>query len=142
VRPPDVVAGANKSIAEDVVMADWLTLAFSSFGLVFAVIDPFGYVPVFLSMTARNTEHERRSMVAKACLTSFALLVLFAVAGKRILSFFAITVPALQIAGGIILLVVGFEMVNMLPAAKRLQKDEEEEGYEKDDISIVPLAIP
>lgn len=121
---------------------DWLAGFLPTFGLVFAIIDPFGYVPVFLAMTVENTQAERERMVRRATMTAFVVLAAFTVLGRIILHFFDISIPALQISGGLILLVIGFEMLNMLPVGQKLTHSEEEEGVKKNDISIVPLAIP
>lgn len=119
-------------------METWL----STFGLIFAIVDPFGYVPIFLSLTARDSEAARRKMVGKACATAFVVLTLSTFVGQQILKFFGISIPALQISGGLILLIIGFEMMKILPFVERLSQKEESEAERKEDISIVPLAIP
>ncbi|HBL17727.1 MAG: hypothetical protein A2X36_03015 [Elusimicrobia bacterium GWA2_69_24] len=115
---------------------------FASFGLIFAIIDPLGYIPVFLAMTADNTEAERRRMLLKACGTAFFALAAFTLIGSRILAFFGISIPALQISGGLLLLSISGEMLNLFPFAKGLSEPEKDEAVRKADISIVPLAIP
>ena len=115
---------------------------FSTFTLIFAIVDPFGYIPLFLAMTAENTDEQRSRMLRKACVTAFLVLTLFTFFGSRILGLFGISIPALQISGGLILLVIGFEMLKVIPVAEKVSPAEELEGVRKDDISIVPLAIP
>ena len=56
--------------------------------------------------------------------------------------FFGISIPALQISGGLILLVIGFEMLKVIPTPEKITAFEENEGKQKEDISIIPLAIP
>lgn len=121
---------------------EWMASLLPTFGLIFAIIDPFGYVPIFLSMTANDSQAQRERMVRRAAFAAFVILGSFTVLGRFILQFFDISIPALQISGGLILLVVGFEMLNMFPVGQKLTHSEEEEGVQKDDISIVPLAIP
>lgn len=120
------------------LMETWLP----TFGVIFAIIDPFGYVPIFLSLTAGDSEAQRRKMIKKACLTAFIVLTLSTFVGQQILSFFGISIPALQISGGLILLIIGFEMMKVLPVVEKLSQKEETESTRKEDISIVPLAIP
>jgi len=120
----------------------WLSLWISTFTLIFAIIDPFGFVPVFLAMTASDTELRRREMLKIACVTAFAVLTFFTFTGNSLLSFFGISIPALQISGGLILIVISFEMLKVLPVKEKLSKTEEDEAVAKEDISIVPLAIP
>ena len=119
-------------------METWL----STFGVIFAIIDPFGYVPIFLSLTSGDSELVRKRIVKKACVTAFLVLTLSTFLGQQILSFFGISIPALQISGGLILLIVGFEMMKVLPVVEKLSQKEENEAARKEDISIVPLAIP
>lgn len=114
----------------------------STFGLVFAIVDPFGYIPIFISMTMKDSEERRRLMLKKACITAGVVLILFTVMGNNILGFFGISIPALQITGGLVLLAIGFEMLNVLPVGEKLSPSEKTEGVEKEDISIIPLAIP
>jgi multiple antibiotic resistance protein len=119
-------------------METWL----STFGVIFAIVDPFGYVPIFLSLTAGDSEALRRKMIRKACATAFLVLTLSTFIGQQVLSFFGISIPALQISGGLILLIIGFEMMKILPVVEKLSQKEETEAERKEDISIVPLAIP
>jgi len=119
-------------------MESWL----STFGVIFAIIDPFGYVPIFLSLTSGDSEAMRKKMVGKACLTAFIALTLSTFIGQHVLKFFGISIPALQISGGLILLIIGFEMMKILPVVEKLTQKEETEAARKEDISIVPLAIP
>jgi multiple antibiotic resistance protein len=112
------------------------------FILLFAIIDPFGSVPLFLSMTARDEEKARRKMAAKACVVALLVLTMFAVFGDRILQVFSVDVPAFQVAGGIVLAMTALPMLAATRIGARILPSEEEEGVEKSDISIVPLAIP
>ncbi len=114
----------------------------STFGVVFAIVDPFGYIPIFISMTARDSEERRQHMLLKACVAAGIVLTIFTLIGNYILGFFGISIPALQITGGLVLLVIGFEMLKVLPVGEKLSPKEESEGAEKEDISIIPLAIP
>ena len=118
-------------------METWLP----TFGVIFAIIDPFGYVPIFLSLTAGDSEAQRRKMIRKACLTAFIVLTLSTFIGQQILSFFGISIPALQISGGLILLIIGFEMMKVLPVVEKLSQKEETESARKEDISIVPVYL-
>jgi multiple antibiotic resistance protein len=81
-------------------------------------------------------------MIRKACATAFLVLTISTFIGQQVLSFFGISIPALQISGGLILLIIGFEMMKILPVVEKLSQKEETEAERKEDISIVPLAIP
>lgn len=114
----------------------------SSFGVIFAIVDPFGFVPLFLSITAGDSDAQRKRTLLKACLIAFVILVGFSLVGNLLLGFFGISLPALQISGGIILLFVSLEMLQLVPFHRKLSGPEESEAVAKDDVSVVPLAIP
>lgn len=114
----------------------------STFGVIFAIIDPFGYVPIFISLTANDSVTKQRWMLKRACVAAFVFLGFFTFMGEFLLSIFGISLPALQISGGLILLVIGFDMLRVLPISAKLTSEEEKESTNKEDISIVPLAIP
>src|SRR5690606_14630007 len=132
----------NSPVERCLEVSDWLSNWLTHFGLLFALIDPVGYVPIFLAMTSQNSQARRLQMLRKACVTAFIVLAIFTLLGNSILAFFSISIPALQISGGLILLFIGFEMLNVLPVGEKLSSLEESEASRKDDISIVPLAIP
>ena len=121
---------------------EWLATWSSTFGLIFALIDPPGYVPMFLTITANDSDDGRKRILKRACVAAFLVLALFTFGGHFILKFFGISIPALQISGGLILLVIGFEMLKLLPRGEKLTKTEQSEATQKDDVSIIPLAIP
>ncbi|MBY0370921.1 MarC family protein [bacterium] len=121
---------------------EWFSLLLSTFGLLFALIDPPGYIPLFLTLTAGDSEDGRRRILKRACIAAFVFLATFTFVGNLLLKFFAISIPALQISGGLILLVIGFEMLNMLPRGEKTTKTEQNEASTKEDVSIIPLAIP
>lgn len=123
-------------------MMEWFSLVLSTIGLIFALIDPPGYVPLFLSITAGDSEEGRKRILRRALLASFVILTVFTFLGNAILSFFSISIPALQISGGLILLAIGFEMLNMLPRGEKLTRTEQSEATTREDVSIIPLAIP
>lgn len=114
----------------------------SAFGVIFAIVDPFGYVPIFLSITSGDTQEQRKRTLKRACLVAFAILVAFSLVGQLLLGFFGISLAALQISGGLILFLVSLEMLQLLPFHRKLSPPEETEAVAKEDVSIVPLAIP
>ena len=114
-------------------------LALSS---IFFLVDPFAAIPAFLAITESADPERRRRMARKGALTCFIVLTGFAVGGQLIFRMFGITLPAFEVAGGLILLLIGLDML----AAKRSPTQEAlgdtEEAAGKDDAGIVPLGIP
>jgi multiple antibiotic resistance protein len=112
-----------------------------AFGSLFAVLNPFATVPPFLAMTEANSVVERRRMAKRACAIAAGVLLVFGLTGLTVLNFFGVTVPAFQIAGGLVLIRVAFELLQGGRALK-VSPEERVEGEEKDDISITPLGVP
>jgi multiple antibiotic resistance protein len=115
--------------------------SFIAFSSIFFLVDPFAAVPPFLAMTDRADSATRRRMAARAAWTCFIVLTLFAISGSFIFKLFGITLAAFEIAGGLILLLIGLDM---LQARRSTQEavSETEEGAHKEDIGITPLGIP
>ena len=109
---------------------------------VFFVVDPIGVVPLCIAMTANDTVQKARSMALRASITGGALLIFFALFGTFLFKLFGVTLPAFRVAGGLLLLMTAFDMVRARQSATRTSEAETKEGAEKDDIAIVPLAIP
>ena len=113
-----------------------------SFWSLFVIVDPVGAIPTFLAMTARDKTAERVRMARLASVATFLVLVLFSFGGKWILGAFGVSMPAFEIAGGVILLKVALDMLQARQTALKETPEEQAEGKNKDDIAITPLAIP
>ena len=114
-------------------------LALSS---IFFLVDPFAALPTFLAVTAGQDAARRVRTARKASLTAFVILTLFAVAGTYIFRIFGITLPAFEIAGGIILLLIGLDMLEAKRSPTQEVSDETTAAASKDDAGIVPMGIP
>ena len=109
---------------------------------IFFLVDPFAAIPAFLVITADTGLGEHRRLARKAALTCFIVLSAFALAGSLIFRFFGITLPAFEIAGGIILILMGLEMLQGRRSATHETPGETAEGASKEDAGIIPLGIP
>jgi multiple antibiotic resistance protein len=114
-------------------------LAFSS---IFFLVDPFAALPTFLAVTEGADAARRRRMAWKASLTALVFLSAFAVAGQYIFKLFGITLPAFEIAGGIILLLIGLDMLEAKRSATQEASGDTAAAASKEDAGIVPLGIP
>jgi multiple antibiotic resistance protein len=119
-----------------------LSFFFISLSAVFFVVDPIGVVPIFLVMTARDTPEKVRSMAMRACLVGGGLLVFFALFGGLIFKVFGVSLGAFRVAGGLLLLLTTADMLRAKPSSTKTSPEETEEGAAKDDVALVPLAIP
>jgi multiple antibiotic resistance protein len=114
-------------------------LALSS---IFFLVDPFAALPTFLAVTAGQDARRRVRTARKASLTAFIVLTTFAFIGQYIFRVFGITLPAFEIAGGIILLLIGLDMLEAKRSPTQEVPPETEAASAKDDAGIVPMGIP
>src|ERR1035437_9675831 len=107
----------------------------------------FFVVPVlaigsFLAITEGADGARRKRMARKGALTCFIVLTSFAVCGQLIFRLFGITLPAFEIAGGMILLLIGLDMLQAKRSATQEATGDTEEAAHKEDAGIVPLGLP
>jgi multiple antibiotic resistance protein len=123
-------------------MTDPLTYFFTVLISLFAVIDPLGAVPIFLLITPEKTAKTRLLIAAKSALAVLVILVVFALFGHWVLAYFSISPPAFEIAGGLILIKLAYDLLWARLSEMRFTTREEEEGLTKRDVSLIPLAMP
>lgn len=116
------------------------TVALLYFTSYFAIINPMGVMPVFMTMTAEISEKQRRRTALKAVFTAFITLMLFAFAGQLLFKFFGISVHGFRIVGGIIFFIMGYDLLQA--RISKIKMDDEMVNKYVDDISITPLGIP
>lgn len=119
-----------------------LKFAMVALTAVFFVVDPIVAVPIFVSITARDSEPKKRQMAARAALATFLMLTFFALAGGLVFRIFGISLGAFKIAGGLMLLLMAVDMMRAQPSRTRSTEEEQQESAAKEDVAIVPLAIP
>lgn len=107
---------------------------------VFIVVDPFGIVPVFISLTPGFSPARRHRTIAKAVIVAFVVLCIFIFSGSAILRFLGIQPGSFFIAGGILMFIISIDLLLGRPG--RTKTSGNEGGEERDDVSIFPLAIP
>ena len=112
-----------------------LDFAILSFTSLFVIVDPVGIIPAFLVMTQQNTVPERVRMAQLASVIAFGILILSYFFGQRLLTAFGITLPAFEIAGGIVLLLVALDMLQARRTAVKETQEEKAEGIDKHDVA-------
>ncbi|MFP2910102.1 MarC family protein [Pyxidicoccus sp. 3LFB2] len=123
-------------------MTGYLSLFLMSLSAVFFVVDPIGVVPLFLAMTAGDSQEKVRRTAMRACLVACGMMLFFALFGGVIFKVFGVSLGAFRVAGGILLLITALDMLRARPSETRTTPTEEQEGVVKEDVAIVPLAIP
>ena len=132
--------GPNPASAlEHSIYVRFSLLALSS---IFFLVDPFAALPTFLGVTAGYDAARRVRTARKASLTAFVILSVFAFAGQFIFRLFGITLPAFEMAGGIILLLIGLDMLQAKRSPTQEAVGDTVAATQKDDAGIVPLGIP
>ena len=116
----------------------WAVVA-ATFLALFPIVDPFGGIPIFFSMTSGWTSRDRIQTAVKTGIWVFVILVTFLFFGRFVLLFFGITLPVLKIAGGLIVANTAWAMVT---STARITPAESHEAESKEDISLTPLAMP
>jgi multiple antibiotic resistance protein len=123
-------------------MTPLLQFSLVAFTSIFALVDPIAAIPTFLVMTSHSDRPRRRHMAVRASWTCFLVLSVFAVGGPLIFQMFGITMPAFKIAGGVILGLIGLDMLRARRSATKETPGEAVEGAEKEDVGITPLGVP
>jgi multiple antibiotic resistance protein len=113
--------------------------AAATFLALFPIVDPFGGVPIFFSMTSTWSAQDRSRTAFKTGLWVFIILVTFLFFGRFVLLFFGISLPVIKIAGGLIVANTAWGMVT---SHARITPEESHEAEDKEDISLTPLAMP
>lgn len=104
----------------------------------FSMMNPIGGVGIFAGMTANRTTSEANAIARKCALAAAVTLLIVVWAGGYILQLFGITVNEIRVAGGLIVLMIGLNML----FDKHEHKSVKNEDEEKENIAVVPLAIP
>ncbi|MCA2980041.1 MAG: MarC family protein [Myxococcaceae bacterium] len=119
----------------------WSTFLIAMPAVLF-IVDPIGVVPLFVAMTASDPVEKCRAMAARACLTATGVLIFFALFGTLVFKIFGVTLAAFRVAGGFLLMLTALDMLRAQHPATKTSPEEAREGVEREDIAIVPLAMP
>lgn len=106
------------------------------------IVDPAGTAVLFAAMTPHDTIAERIAQARRACIIAFVVLAAFGLAGERLLHALGIGLPAMRVAGGILLFLSAADMVTAKGALRPGRSEREAAIRSNEDISVFPLAIP
>lgn len=112
------------------------------FTALFVIVDPIGAIPLFISYTRDQSVEERRVSARTAAIAVASVLLLSIFFGEYLLQFFGIGIPSFRVGGGILILLMAIAMLNARQGGARYTAEEGKEGQEKENIAVVPLAIP
>lgn len=120
---------------------DFLRLSTQLLSLL-TILTPFSVLPVYVTLTADMPEDQRRRSLLRTLTAVLITLLFFQWTGSYVFRFLGIELPSFQIAGGLIIASIAWSMLHANPSRIQRTKTEDEESMERDDFSIVPLAIP
>lgn len=107
-----------------------------------AIVNPLGAVPIFLTLTEGRSSAECRQLAHRTAVSVAFILILCIWVGDLILNFFGIGIPAFRTGGGLLILLMAISMMHAKRSASRQTVEEADEADAKDDVAVVPLAIP
>jgi multiple antibiotic resistance protein len=128
--------------AEHALNSAYVRFSLLALSSIFFLVDPFAAIPSFIAITSGVDPARRKRMARKAAVTAFIVLTAFALAGQFIFNLFGIKLPAFEIAGGLILLLIGIDMLEARRSPTQESPDETVEAAAREDAGIVPLGIP
>jgi multiple antibiotic resistance protein len=109
----------------------------------FAIMNPIGNTPIYLSLVGDLSESDRRRVALHSVVLAFAIVGCFAIGSSIIFKLFGITLPAFQIAGGILIFFVGYQLLHGRQSAiHHPPASERDETADASEIAITPLAVP
>ncbi len=106
------------------------------------VVNPISALPLFVSMTVNNNPGEKKQIARLASISVAVVLSLAAVLGQPILTLFGITIASFKVGGAILILLMAVAMMHAAPTRQRQTPEEAREAESKENIAVVPLAIP
>jgi multiple antibiotic resistance protein len=121
---------------------EYLSFTLVTFPAVFFIMDPLGLLPIFVAITAGDTPEKRQRTARRATLIAFGLMTFFTLFGSLVFKVFGISMSALKVAGGILLLMTSMDMLRAQPSRTRSSPEETHECEAKEDVAVVPLAMP
>ena len=110
-------------------------------GLV-AAVNPIGIMPVFVSLTGHMTPEEKTKTATTANFAVATILIISLFAGQMLLDMFSISLDSFRVAGGLLLLSIAFSMMSGKLGEDKQNKQEKSEYVSKEQIGVVPLAMP
>jgi multiple antibiotic resistance protein len=123
------------------MFSTWATLVGVTIGALLPIANPFSTAPVFVTITRRMSHVRRNQQALMAAIYMALILLVSLLAGALILKFFGISLPALRIAGGLIIARIGFKMLDPAPE-ETLPQEDQREALDRRDIAFTPISMP
>jgi multiple antibiotic resistance protein len=124
------------------VISRWVADFLFGFGALFAIINPYGLAFIFLDRTKGLSEGERANLALRVAGYAFIVLLVSLFVGSQILNFFGVTIPALRIAGGLVVAATGWSMLHAAPGATGPHEASSASLVTMKRMAFFPLTIP
>jgi multiple antibiotic resistance protein len=137
-----VSAVLAQSVINDLVHFGSVVLL--AIGALLPIVDPLGGAPIFMVMTADLSSSQRRQMAKSVALNSFLLLIASTLIGAYVLDFFGVSIPAVQVAGGAVVCMIGWSLLNSPNSPPAIERNSAH-GPTTDDLSqqaFYPMTLP
>src|ERR1700690_501540 len=122
-------------------MTEW-TGYIKLFTTLLAIVNPLGVIPIFVSLTGRLAEEERKRIVRTTSITVAVVLIVATLIGKPLLNFFGVSIASFKVGGGVLLMLMAIDMMQARYNHINQTPEEAEEAGEKASIAVVPIAMP
>ncbi len=119
-----------------------LAFAVLAFTSLLAIVNPLSAIPIYVALTGDDSPAHRSATLRTAVLTGTIVLSAFAFLGPWILQFFGITTDAFRIAGGLLFVGIGSDMLAARRSRAKTTRSEEEEAESMQEVGIIPLGLP
>ncbi len=127
-------------ISQNFTFLDGIQLFLSSYVSIFVMVDPLAAIPIFLALTKNYNSQQIIETSRQCSYVTFGILLFFAISGLSLLNLFGISLSALRVAGGLLLLKFAFEQMH--GSQEKIEKDEQAESLKRESIAVVPLSLP
>ena len=107
-----------------------------------AAVNPIGIMPIFVSLTGHMSPEERNKTALTANVAVAVILTVSLLAGQLLLDMFSISLDSFRVAGGLLLLTIAFSMMSGKLGEDKQNKQEKSESISREQIGVVPLAMP
>jgi len=108
----------------------------------FVIVNPIGVIPLFLAVSDKNSESARSRSAFTAGATAFAVLFFTAIAGDHLFRIFDVSLSSFQIAGGILLFAIAYEMLHVRTTRMKSTDEELAEAVDREQVGITPIGMP
>src|ERR1700753_4216345 len=134
--------GPATTALHEIKDSDYVRFSLLALSSIFFLVDPFAAIGTFMAITAGEDKKSCSRTARRGAITCFIVLTSFALIGKLIFRMFGISLPAFEIAGGIILLLIGIDMLEAKRSPTQDTRREAQADAAKDDDGILPMRSP